>query len=444
VAHRPNDRLRTAREAAGLTQEQLAELANVEVNCLTESHGGMDADYISRLERGIHTWPNKHYRQALRVVLGRETDAELGFFSSRSRTTTVACSPQLADGGDDMERKAFLRVLAGSVAGLAFSDPLGDFVTRAATDDHRRVGQAEVDQIRHLARMFANQDHLVGSGLSSQAVVTQLSISANLLDGRFTHEAVRRHLFSATAELADVAGGMCFDAGAPAQAERCFRFAVGCATEAGDWAMRAKALSGLANLAVHQGRSDDALSYSEMALVRADRLTPLVRSVLHTRHARALGLNGAQREDDCIASVRQAEDQFVRTCGDEPDWITYYSPAHLERDLGRALLHLGVCGGSYAEAQQRLSTAVGRFPERPSRGKTLAVANLAHLTMVRDDPLHAAALGNEALSSIGLVRSDRVFEALRHVRMAGRKHRQLPEVRELNQHIDVFLRSSAV
>lgn len=441
---RPNDRLRAAREAAGLTQEQLAELANVQVEAATDRLGAMDADYIGKLERGVHSWPNKDYRQALRVVLGRDSAAELGFFSTRSRTTTVGPSPWQADGGDDVERKAFLRVLAGSIAGLAFSDPLADVMADAATGGHGRIGQADVDQVRHLARMFASQDHLVGSGLSSRAVVAQLAVSANALDGRFAQDTIRHQFFSAVADLADVAGGMSFDAAAHQQAERCFRFAVGCATEAGDWPMRAKALSGLANLAVHQGRPDDALSFAEMALVRADRLTPLVRSVMHTRHARALGLSGGHRETDCLTAVRQAEDHFVLGAGDEPDWITYYGSAHLERDLGRALLHLAVNGGGYAEAQQRLSAAIAGFADRPSRGKTLAIANLAHLTMVRGDPAQAVALGNDALASIGLVRSDRVFEALRQLRTAGQQHRKLPAVRELNQRVDRVLRSGSV
>lgn len=438
----PNYLLRAAREASDLTQGLLAERANAQVEQTMGKPGAMDADYIGKLERGVHQWPNRHYREALRVVLRVATDADLGFRSSRNRGTTLGGNPWRVNGRDDVERKAFLRVLAGSVAGLAFTDPVGDFVAgTAGMGPSRRVGTTEVDQVRHMARLFAGQDHLVGSGLSPQTVMTQLSVSAELLDGQFAGEAVRQRFFAAVAEMADLAAGMCFDAGTHAQAERCFRFAVGCATEAGDWSMRAKALSGLANLAVHQGRADDALSFSEMALVRADRLSPVVRSVMHTRHARALGLSGGHREADCLIAVRQAEDHFAAATGGEPDWITYYGAAHLERDLGRALLYLALNGGDYTEAQQRLSAAIARFPAQPSRGKALAMANLAHLTMVRDDPAYAAQLGHEALAVASGVRSDRVMEALRRLRGAGAKHRTLPVVRGLNQRVDQALKA---
>ncbi|MGH8571743.1 MAG: hypothetical protein ACREX8_04090, partial [Gammaproteobacteria bacterium] len=69
-------------------------------------------------------------------------------------------------------------------------------------------------------------------------------------------------------------------------------------------------------------------------------------------------------------------------------------------------------------------------------GKVLTIANLAHLTMARDDPAHAVTLGHEALDSMGPIRSDRVFEALRHMRTAGQQHRTMPAVRELNQRVN--------
>jgi tetratricopeptide (TPR) repeat protein len=441
VSYTPNEALRSAREGARLTQGQLADLVKDMIERETGKECPIDADYVGKLERGVHTWPNQRYRLAFRAVLRASSDAELGFFSARGRGSTVVTVPHSVTGGDDVERKTFLRVLAGSVAGLAFTDPLGEFGAVAAAANGRRVGQTEVAQVRRLARMFADQDHTVGSGLSAQAAVAQLSSSAGMLESRFDSELVRARLFAAVAELADIAAGMCLDSGEHRQAERCFRFAVGCATEARDWAMRAKALSGLANLAVSQERPDDALSFAELSLVRADRLTPIVRSVMHNRHARALGLNGQERTQDCVTAVRLAEERFAAGSVDnEPEWMRYYTGAHLERDLGRALLNLAVTGGDYAEAQQRLTTALDRFPAQRSRGKTLATANLAYLTMARDDPMHAVDLGNEALDAVeNAVRSNRVFDTLRKVRDAAGQYRDIQAVQELTRRIDLAL-----
>ncbi|MGH3814521.1 MAG: hypothetical protein ACRDUV_19060 [Pseudonocardiaceae bacterium] len=49
----------------------------------------------------------------------------------------------------------------------------------------------------------------------------------------------------------------------------------------------------------------------------------------------------------------------------------------MERDLSRALLYLAVNNGDYTQAQHRLSAAIERFPKQHTRGKTLAIANLA-------------------------------------------------------------------
>ena len=57
MSHEANDLLRAAREAAGLTQGQLAEMANAQVEAATQRLGAMDADYVGKLERGIHHCP---------------------------------------------------------------------------------------------------------------------------------------------------------------------------------------------------------------------------------------------------------------------------------------------------------------------------------------------------------------------------------------------------
>jgi hypothetical protein len=63
--------------------------------------------------------------------------------------------------------------------------------------------------------------------------------------------------------------------------------------------------------------------------------------------------------------------------------------------------------------------------------------------MARDDPAHAVDLGNQALTAVSAVRSDRVHDALKQLRAASQKHRQLATVRDLNQRINQTLRIAA-
>ncbi|GAA2992283.1 hypothetical protein [Actinokineospora diospyrosa] len=141
-------------------------------------------------------------------------------------------------------------------------------------------------------------------------------------------------------------------------------------------------------------------------------------------------------------AVAKAEDLFATsTPDDEPTWLVRYGQAHLDRDAGRALFFLALNGGGHEQAQRRLDAAITRFPEGHSRGKALAKADLAAPMMACGEPHEAVALGNDALASVGSVRSDRVNDALKRLAEAARGHRTVPEVRDLAQRVRRTLRS---
>lgn len=83
----PNEQLRARREATAsrsapgehLSRQELAELVNAHVAEHTGQAGALDSNYVGKLERGVITWPRRHYRAALRAVLSARTDRELGF-----------------------------------------------------------------------------------------------------------------------------------------------------------------------------------------------------------------------------------------------------------------------------------------------------------------------------------------------------------------------------
>jgi hypothetical protein len=79
-----------------MTERQLAE-AIVRLVCARTGHGAaVDGNYVSKLERGRITWPNSVYRRALRELFDAASDAELGFYSARTRRDAERL---LSDGG---------------------------------------------------------------------------------------------------------------------------------------------------------------------------------------------------------------------------------------------------------------------------------------------------------------------------------------------------------
>jgi hypothetical protein len=88
---RPNDLLRRARlgltspsgSGRQMSRQELAEAVNAYLFATTERASTLDGSYVGKLERGEHRWPCAVYRQAFRAVLGKSTDAELGFYIAR-------------------------------------------------------------------------------------------------------------------------------------------------------------------------------------------------------------------------------------------------------------------------------------------------------------------------------------------------------------------------
>lgn len=80
-----NSKLRCMRLAAGVTEGQVAEEVARLVSAQTGRELAINGNYVSKLERGVITWPNRAYRQAFRTLFGVANDAELGFYPSRTR-----------------------------------------------------------------------------------------------------------------------------------------------------------------------------------------------------------------------------------------------------------------------------------------------------------------------------------------------------------------------
>ncbi|MGH3938819.1 MAG: helix-turn-helix domain-containing protein [Pseudonocardiaceae bacterium] len=450
----PNRLLRVARQARRLTQQQLAEAVCAAYYTLFDKEAAIDADYVSKLERGEITWPNARYREAFRTVLGADTDAELGFYSRRSQDTVE--DGELADSArevDTARRNEFIRLLGGLGAGArlgvvgaaaALPDPLREVLSRAATplSPPGRVGRTDVEQVRISIEMFRSWRGRYGGGACRHALAGQLRWAVGLLDGE-VDDAVKEDLYAAVGSLAQGAGWADVDAGYHDTALPCFHLALYCAGEASDWTLRAQILTCMSSQAIILGRLDDAMSWIELAQVRADRVAGTGRAYMNAVHADVLGSVG--QVSDCRRAIAAAEDHFAgHRPADSLGSSTFQeaSLADIAFVNGTALFGVGlrdraVAPAAISQLRSALTDAGPLSQVRQAEG----TARLATLELLHGDRDAALALGHQALDFGGHVRSAQVTEDLRHLHIATTRH-QGEAVEELQQRLSPLLRSA--
>jgi hypothetical protein len=214
-----------------------------------------------------------------------------------------------------------------------------------------------------------------------------------------------------------------------------FSLALSCAEEAGDWHLRAKALSSMARQAIWRGDPDMGLTLIDVAFIRADRLTATERAMLLTARARALAKLG--REQETLRVIGQADEEFsdARPAND-PVWMAYYDLAQHVGDTGHALFDLAIRNDKHApEAARRLEGAVTGHGDTFARSRAISQTKLASLLMKTGDPSEAATVGAAALAAAGQIHSRRAADDVRELGSFATPHETIDEVAELRQNI---------
>ncbi|MGQ0776125.1 MAG: XRE family transcriptional regulator, partial [Pseudonocardiales bacterium] len=321
----PNDQLRAAREqvespsatGACLSRQELAELVNAWVFEHTEDHRvvELDASYVAKLERGVIRWPREPERRAgFRAVLGAKTDAELGFHQPRRNPTILV----------GVKRQRFIRVGLG-VGAAAAAGPTALISLLPGPPAHvpAVVSMTHVEEVRAAAAEFRSWDARYGGGVLRPAAAAQLRYYAELLHAGCSDE-VRQELLTAVGSFAEMAGFMAADDLADEDARKMYSFALACAEEAGDWHLRAEVLCSMSYQASWCGDPDAGLTYTESALVRAERLTATERAMLHNSRARDLAKLGDVQ--DALRAVGTADEAFSHAHpADDPPWMASYT-----------------------------------------------------------------------------------------------------------------------
>ncbi|MGW6412869.1 helix-turn-helix domain-containing protein [Streptomyces vinaceus] len=206
-----NEALRRHRNSQRWTQTQVAERVCAQVQAATGRDPELDANWVSRLERGAITWPSGGYRAALCAVFQVASEEELGLYPKGSaapdeRPAEEAPSDDVRSLADDTELSARLARHA------------------AETNVNALVLEQFDADVERLARHFVSRP----LPLLIPEIRTARGAVFRLLEGR-QHPSQARHLYVVAGWLSGLAAHVSLDLGDRCAAATHARTVVQCA-----------------------------------------------------------------------------------------------------------------------------------------------------------------------------------------------------------------------
>ncbi|MFI1890340.1 carph-isopro domain-containing protein [Streptomyces jumonjinensis] len=258
--------------------------------------------------------------------------------------------------GGLVDRRRFLAVSGGGLLALVsqYLDGTagrGPFSPRLSEDTTTDPLVAQVEQNLPLLQQLDD----VNGGLRHLPYVgAQFRSVGLLIQSGGLAEAATVRLIRALAEIGQLAGWMAFDSADHGLAQRYFVTALRAAHQVNDRALCAHILADMSFQAASRQHPADAIALGEAARRASDGSTASVRASVLSRLA--YGYATAGRSSDFERTSALARELIeTRTGGEEePRWMYFLTPNHLECQAGYALVGLG---RSVIENEQR---AVGR------------------------------------------------------------------------------------
>ena len=333
-----------------------------------------------------------------------------------------------------LDRRGFLILSGSAIAAMAhswaFIEP-----ERIANAINGRVIDEEIaswieDRIPSLRRM---DDKLGGAKLRDLVGAELHLVSELIANGTYTSRLGRR-LFSAAAQLGQLAGWVSFDTGLNAAAQRYYLMALRASHVADDRALGGNILSCMSFQNVIAGDPLDAVSLSQTAVMHGTRNTSArVKAFLATREASAHARVGDIKAFS--KALSRADKQLDRAhLESDPSWIYFFNEAELIAQAGAGYLNLEMLQKADAE----LETALANQDPSYIRDRILYQARRATTQFKLGNLDHACALATEAAALTKKARSRRSTEAVRDFRALLARLEDEPMVRELDDYIEAL------
>ena len=356
-----NEALRGSRNARRWTQTQVAKRVCAQVRAATGRDPELDANWVSRLERGAITWPSADYRAALCEVFQVTSEAALGLYPKGS--AAPGGEPTAEDSEADVRSPATDTELSARLARYAAETNVNALV----------LEQFDAD-VERLARDFVSRPLplLVPEIRTARAAVFRL------LEGR-QHPSQTRHLYGVAGWLSGLAAHVSLDLGDRSAATTHARTVVQCAEIAEHSVLRAWARSFQSLAAYWAG---DYRRASELAQAGQNEGRGPGRGTITARllslEARARAAEGDNRS--ALRTLALAHEARIAAGPDELPGVFSFPEAKQWAYAGTTLL----AAGGDAQVQQAIAAsnrAVELYQAGPEGDRSPGDLQAAHLDL---------------------------------------------------------------
>lgn len=331
---------------------------------------------------------------------------DLGFQGPPPGAIVGAAAPLLAQEGADVDRRAFLQDSIAAAAGTglpALHTPPGS--TGA-------VGTAHLTELRDGLRSLFQLDDAFGGGDVRRLAVRHLCRIRRVINTSSYPETIGRQLQLLEGETAEHCGWLHFDAQDTTTARRFLGEALTTATVLNDDGLEILVLASLSLLNSYDGRPREAYNLARAASERTARHgSPVLRSILAAREARALSLMGdaSAARKTLTASMRYAE--HAGRGRPAPEWTSFHGQAEL--DFAQGTLYAD--SGHHKAAVPYLRAALTHQHQAYGRNRALYRLTLATSLLKTGETEEGTAQAVAHLDHIGEVESGRVTQRLQDV-----------------------------
>jgi transcriptional regulator with XRE-family HTH domain/tetratricopeptide (TPR) repeat protein len=442
---RPNNRLKSQRLNGGWTQNDVVErMHRAALGRALPEPRGLDANYVSRWERGTVPHP---YHAYLLCLAFQSSPAKLGLPASElGLATEVSAYGTLAPEQSATNRREFGKAFIGSVAaGVGFTDLelLTDISGTAppvwplsALAGNGKLLELEVGSVEHVAAVTFHLEQLRRQAPGDyllRLVASHINFMRSHLPST---PAKSRRLLSAVAEAAVLAGRLSFwDVRDSAGAARYFELARRAAEEAEDRVLSAYALAFIAEFTTYIGRPRESLDYLEATRSLRDVLPPRVDAWVAAVQAEACAYLAEGHDTRVALEQAHAAMALATRHDEEPAWIDFFDEGRLGGYEGVCLVRLGDAPNAVQVLEKATRVTNPSFTKyRSEIASDLAWARVQQGQV--EESCRLLALTFELAHPVGYKES---LHRLAHVRQQLQPYRDTAAVRELDELLVVNL-----